>query len=433
MHDRLNSIQKSMLQWNEMHPYSAIHVVQVRAAHDATRLRHSIDGTLMKRGLTRLSLDHEQFTFQYEGGAAECEIRTIDGAGGPISVIVAEMERQLNLRFDHNQRFSPFRFMVVPSSDCFFLGLVYFHPVADAESVVYLLKDIVTNYLAEVTSDVTGSPLDLHCAISTHPLRRHPMVLVHKVLALPVQMRNMRESHRPGYKDPDNLANGFVSFSLAPEALRSVVAAAKSWGVTVNDLFMALLMKALSPCAGLRTQARRRRKITIGCITNIRKDLGVDSRRTFGLFLGSFTVTHEVPAGISLHELAGDICQQTSRIKRHKLYLAMALELGLARLLLKFFSPGRRKKFYAKYYPLWGGITNMNLNSLWEQSGSGGMVDYFRGVSTGPITPLALSVTTVGDHANLGLSYRTSVFSRNDIEGLEGRFREHLEETRRIA
>jgi len=78
------------------------------------------------------------------------------------------------------------------------------------------------------------------------------------------------------------------------------------------------------------------------------------------------------------------------------------------------------------------GITNMNLNSLWEQ-GKNAPLDYFRGVSTGPVTPLALSVTTFGDRANLGLSYRTTVFSRLEIEQLKGRFIEHLQEIRREA
>jgi hypothetical protein len=128
--------------------------------------------------------------------------------------------------------------------------------------------------------------------------------------------------------------------------------------------------------------------------------------------------------------LAGDIRQQTSPIKRHKLYLGTPLELGFARCLLRFFSPRRRKRFYAKHYPLWGGITNMNLNLLWEPSGRNPPLDYFRGVSTGPVTPLVLSVTTVRDRANLGLSYRTTVFSQGDIENLQDRFRQHLEETR---
>jgi NRPS condensation-like uncharacterized protein len=208
-----------------------------------------------------------------------------------------------------------------------------------------------------------------------------------------------------------------------------VVAAADAWDVTVNDLLIGVLKKSLSPYASARATARKRRKISIGCIVNLRKDLGVDSSRVMGLFLGSFFISHEVPDGIRLRELARDIRQQTSAIKRHKLYLGTPLELRFARLMFNFFSPKRQKKFYSKYCPLMAGITNMNLNSLWEQ-GEEAPLDYFRGVSTGPITPLALSVTTFGDRANLGLSYRTTVFSRLDIENLKSRFLEYLRETR---
>lgn len=432
MQGRLNIFQKSMLQWNELHPYSAVHVVQIRDALDAPRLRTCIHTTVQRRGLTRLTLDSEQSAFQYEGGPADCEIRTIAGDERPWCALVAEMERQLNVRFEPARPFSPFRFLVAPAGDSFFLGLVYFHPVADAESVVGLLKDIVSAYMEEGPEESMES-LELYPDSRIPLWRRHPRVIARKLLALPAQVRNLRQSHHPRSGGIDNLANGFVCFSVAPEDLRSLIAAAKSWGVTVNDLFLALLMKSLSPCAAARAQARKRRKISVGCIVNLRKDLGVDSRRVFGLFLGSFTVTHEVPAGISLRQLAWDIRQQTSPIKRHKLYLGTPLELGFAHCLLRFFSPRRRKKFYAKHYPLWGGITNMNLNLLWEPSERHAPLDYFRGVSTGPITPLVLSVTTVGDRANLGLSYRTTVFSQGDIENLQGRFREHLEETRTDA
>ena len=171
--------------------------------------------------------------------------------------------------------------------------------------------------------------------------------------------------------------------------------------------------------------------MSLGCIVNLRKDLAVDSRRTFGLFLGSFTVTHEVPLGISLRTLAGDIRQQTSSIKRQKLYLGAPLELAFARFMLKLFSTRRRNRFYSKHYPLWGGLTNLNLNSLWEPKDRSAPLDYFRGVSTGPVTPLVLSVTTIGDRLNIGLSYRTAVFSRQDIEDFQCRFWEDLEEIRR--
>jgi hypothetical protein len=171
----------------------------------------------------------------------------------------------------------------------------------------------------------------------------------------------------------------------------------------------------------------------VGCIVNLRRELGIDSARTFGLFLGSFTVTHTVPDGLCLQELARDIRQQTAVIKRRRLYLATPLELGLGRFVARFFSPERRRKFYQKNYPLWGGLTNMNLNSLWEQSHADGLLDYLRGVSTGPATPLVFSVTTVGDHANVALSYRSTVFSPQDIESVKNCFMQHLDQLRPLS
>jgi hypothetical protein len=173
--------------------------------------------------------------------------------------------------------------------------------------------------------------------------------------------------------------------------------------------------------------------ISLGCIVNQRNDLGLDGKRVFGVFLGSFTVTHAVPEGIGLQRLAQDVAMQTARIKLHKLYLASPLELELARFAFGRFSLDRRKKFYAKFYPLWGGITNMNLNRLWDQRNGPAPMDYFRGVSTGPVTPLALSVTTVGQGMNLGLSYRTTTFSREDIANVQSSFWEQLREIKQAA
>jgi hypothetical protein len=48
---------------------------------------------------------------------------------------------------------------------------------------------------------------------------------------------------------------------------------------------------------------------------------------------------------------------------------------------------------------------------LWNPAADPLLGDYVRGVSTGPMTPLVLSVSTVGNHANIGVSWRKSVFS----------------------
>jgi NRPS condensation-like uncharacterized protein len=421
-------MQKSMLQWNELHPYNAVHIVQLDGVLDAARMQACINGTVAKHGLNRLRLDCKCFSFEYEGGPANCQIQIISGGEQIRCALVAEIERQLNLPFDHTQAFNPFRFLIAVAGNSFFLGVVYFHPVADAESVVWLLKDIATCYCAGTADGLKGG-FDLYPDSRAHLLLRHPAAVARKIQSLPVQAQNLQCSCRARFQDADNMANGFDCFSLQSDELYLMLAAAKRWSVTVNDLLLAILLKSVSPFSAERTRARKRRMISLGCVANQRNDLGLEGRRVFSVFLGSFTVTHAVPDGISLQQLAQDVAAQTTRIKRHKLHLASQLELELARIAFGLFSLDRRKKSYAKFYPLWGGITNMNLNRLWDQSGDNAPMDYLRGVSTGPVTPLALSITTVGQIMNLGLSYRTTTFSREDIANLQSRFRDLLKET----
>jgi hypothetical protein len=243
--------------------------------------------------------------------------------------------------------------------------------------------------------------------------------MVRQIAALPAFIRILRTACRPRYRDADDLRNGFTHFVLEPASLGWLRTAGKSWGVTLNDLFLALMLHSLAPLAASRRQARRRR-MAAGCIVNVRKDLGVQ-RGTFGLFLGSFMVAHEVPEGIGLKALAAAIALQTARIKARRLYLATPVQLAFASLALRFFSTKRKRSFYQKHCPLWGGITNMNLNTLWAEQAQGEPLDYLRAVSTGPVTPLVLSVTTVGERVNGGLSYRSTVFSAAEIGQVQSR------------
>lgn len=429
---RLNSFQKTMLQWNDMHPYNAVHVVRIPAVLNAEELRRSLHFVLQQRGLTNLVVDRRKNCFAYLGGEASCDFKLITGEADAVAAVQTEVERQLNMPFRVTDKINPFRFFVVISGEGILLGLAYFHPVADAESIVLLLRDLVRAYVTNTGAD-SSTELNLYPDHRAHLLLRHPAVVAGKLMMLPAQARSMKRSHRPRYHDAQDGSIGFRLFSLSPERLRYLLAAAKSWEVTVNDLLLALLMKSVSPLAASRVKAAKRNKLSAGCIVNLRHELVIDSARTFGLFLGSFTVTHAMPDGSTLREVAGDVRRQTLAIKQKQLYLATPMELALGRFVLRFFSPDRRKKFYQKNYPLWGGLTNMNLNTLWGHSNDDSVMDYFRGVSTGPVTPLVFSVTTFGDHANIGLSYRRTVFSPEDIEGVKCNFLEQLDKLAEVG
>ncbi|MEI8043443.1 MAG: hypothetical protein WCL11_18685, partial [Verrucomicrobiota bacterium] len=82
MPGQLNAFQLSMLQWNDLHPYNAVHIVRVPGQFDLDRLKRVITGTLEGKGLTRLTLDRSAATYEYHGGAAEVEIKLIPDATG---------------------------------------------------------------------------------------------------------------------------------------------------------------------------------------------------------------------------------------------------------------------------------------------------------------------------------------------------------------
>jgi len=403
-----------------MHPYNAVHVVRIPGAPDQEHLRHAINRTLEARALTGLTLNHDQGTYSYSG-ATRCEIINLAHAGTSRIALSTEIERQLNTRFVQVGPFCPFRFFIAPGENAFWLGLTYLHAVADAESIVLLLKEMVENYTGRNTQS-NRVAADIRPPARGYLLFSHPGVFARKLVALPSLIGDMRSSCRPSYRDAQDLNNGFALFSLKPESLRCLVEAGKSWSITVNDVVLALLMKSCAMLATGRGAPARRTKISVGCIVNARKDLEAEDRRAFGLFLGSFVITHAVLEQITLAELAKDIGRLTLEIKRKKLYLAVSMELSFGRLMLSFFSAERRKKLYQKHYPLWGGVTNMNINSLWPAQEANHPIDYVRAVSTGPATPLVLSFTTVGQAANIGLSYRSTVFSGAEVERLTGSF-----------
>lgn len=417
MKGRLNIFQRTMLDWNELHPYNAVHIARVPGTVDPHRLTRIVQATLESHGLTNLALSRASGRFDYAGGPANVEFTVLDGSEDPHASLTIEIEQQLNTAFPIDGRFSPFRFVLVPCDHSFFLLIVYLHAIADAESIVYLMRNIVGDYLGKGES---GGLDPIRLAIDGRGTPwGNPLRLTRLLTSFPARWRDARTSCRPRYQDASDFKNGFSFISLPPDSLHALLKTAKALGATLNDLFLALAMKSLSPLAANRARVSRRRKIAFGSIVNVRKELELDAGN-FGLFLGSFVVAHEIPDSVSMPDLVRHIRRETFRIKDRKQYLATPWQLAIARTAFRFVSAKSRRSFYQRYYPLWGGITNMNLNSMWDEWNDRMPMDYFRAVSTGPVTPLVLSLTTAREALNVGLSYRTTVFSASEIERVKG-------------
>jgi len=429
MAGKLNIFQKTMIQWNALHPYNAIHVVRIRGQFDQARLTRAINSQLECWGLTRIAIDERKGSFHYHGGPANSEIKVVQGEKDPHVALRDEIEKQLNTPFMGKATIDPFRFFVVQEQDAFYLGLVYCHLISWAECIIFLLKHVVTRYMDRDEPSL-DPPLNLYPESYCRLFKINPKSLLMWLCTLPSFISDLRKSCRPPNTNFEDHRVAFSFFSVDPERLQSLIRTGKLWGVTLNDIFLALLLTAISPLAQDRVHEARRKMISIASIVNIRRDLGLDIQNTFGLFLGSFIVTHAVPEGIHIENLAEDIHRQTLRIKRSQLYMRTTLGLALARLLTPLFSPLAQNKFYPKYYPLWGGITNVNINTFWKHGDQGVPADYFRAVSTGPVAPLVFSITTVNDVLNIGVSFKPSVFSREDVDRIIAAFSNSLDTLR---
>jgi hypothetical protein len=421
---RLNMFQRIMLRWSDLHPYNGVHVVHLGRPPAQARLAERIAGALEAQGLTGLVLDPRRRWFRYEGGAAEVALEILPGGPDPFGVVRGEIERQLNAPFPRAHRTNPFRFFAVVGSDSFHLGIAYDHFIAGGDSIALLLERIAVACTAEVSPSSRGPAPDLYPRTYRRLLACHPVAFAKGLFSLPGLFATTRRAFRPRYRLGDGGYNGFAYFRLGPVQFAALRRAGKAWGVTLNDVFLASLLLALSPLAADRREGRRRRALAVASIVNARKDFGADPRETFGQFLAAFRVAHPVPEGIGLRELAQDVHAETQRIKRQKLYLQTIAALGLSGLMWPFLSVARREGFFAKYYPAWGGVTALNVDALWDRSGPDGVESwaYFRAVSTGPVCPLVVAVTTARDTLHIGVTYRTAAFAPATVDGLMSGF-----------
>jgi hypothetical protein len=240
--------------------------------------------------------------------------------------------------------------------------------------------------------------------------------LVAGMARLPGHIASARSTARPRYRDVTNGYNAYALYPLPAAHTRRLLDTAKAWSVTVNDMLLALLLCSLDPLAPRRHAAPRRRALAVASIMNLRSEFGEVGEAAFGQFLGSLRVAHPVPQGARLESIARAVHAETAQVKERKLYLQTLLAMRYVAAVWRVLTPAQRAGFYAKSYPIWAGLSALNVNALWPRRAGEPTPLYIRGVPTGPLAPVVLAVTTVGDTLYAGFSFRTAAFSREDIQ-----------------
>jgi len=419
------------LHWRELHPYNAVHVVVVGQRLEPGRLKACIETELESAGLTGLLLDRWRGRFDYRGGPAAVNVSVLPGGDDARRVADEEIERQLNLPFAPDGAIVPFRFFAIDGGGSFHLGLVYDHFIAGGDSIALLLGRLVDRYRADAAADVAPWTPRLYPRTYRALFLRHAGYLMRGLRRVRAMAASCRRSRRAPCRCDGDASNAFLSQRLDAADVARFVRTAPEWGVTRNDLFLAMLLLALATVTPERSMALRRRELGVAAIVNVRSEFEADAAHTFGQFLASLRVSHPVPPGIGLRELAQAVHAETTRIKTEKLYLQTLLALGEVALAWRFLRADRRPCFLAKHYPIWAGVTSLNVDALWRAAPTGeAATEYLRAVPTGPLAPIVVASTTVAGFIELGVSFRRADVSRELVAGLVAEF---LRQIRNLA
>ena len=190
------------------------------------------------------------------------------------------------------------------------------------------------------------------------------------------------------------------------DALRG---AARRRGVKVTDMLLAAVADACNRHLPLQSRPSRR-DLAVGNIIDLRPHARHHLDGRFGLFLGfsycfcSPRDLNDWPRLLKAIAMQSRACGQAGVAPSSTAWMVAALAVQ------RFVPSKGLYHFYRKEMPLTAGLSNVNLNATWARRyHPWPLLDYLRVSPTGPMCPLVLGATTLGDRLRLAITYRQSL------------------------
>jgi len=410
MRGTLNTFQKLLLHWREIHPLNAIHAVRLKGTGELDSLRRAFTHSCDRLGLRGVVFDLENAAYEYGHGAPPVEAMRLSKPN-----LASALELELNRPFPQPP-YNPVRCFLHREADSQVVGLTYDHWTGDATSLMPLLGQTLCEYLAEPCP--ASSAPDLYPPALRHLLRRRlTNEMAARVFLQAIRTyADMRRARRVHHHDPLDLSNGYLIRPLRPGAYESLRAAAGRVDATVHDLCMAALSRSLArhlpPYRGIWRQG-----IGIGSVASIRPLVDRQFAEAHGVLLCYLNFVVDKPLRHDLLRLTARIARRTRLMKRDHNYLSSLLSFRLGDLTAPYIKPRSHLRFAIRNVPLCGGVSSFRLTS---QNLPRPILDritaYYRAVNTGPNVPLVVQVAKIRDDAVFGISFRTTAVERGVAE-----------------
>lgn len=420
----LNIFQRCIREWDQAHPYNAAQVLCLQGTPDLAAIRQTWNHTLAALGLGVARVIGRRF--RYEAPPPQ-EVARVGADVGLEQFISREMNRpfeELAGGAGQGSATMPFRPFVAPGAGSYHLGLFYQHWVADSVAIRMLLREWFCRLLDPAHA-------------GTHPLhvpqggywryfgpRRGGWRLASGAAAVLSSMKQFRNARRIAEDSgPHHVA---CSRHQLPEGMvATLLEVARRRQVTLNDLFLAALARACDEHGAAPRHSPH--DLALGTIVDLRAHCAEDLDNTFGLFLGFTSVA--VPAALLRDPdgLLTAIARQNTRHKETRAAQVSMLRMAAGYVQGKCLSPRRLAAFYRNYMPFSGGVSNVNMNRTWPaQYHPAPLLDYFRVAPTGPMVPVVIAATTLGQRLTFTLTRRASLVDDASAAELAQTFIEEL-------
>ncbi|MGO9108294.1 MAG: hypothetical protein ACLP9L_03595 [Thermoguttaceae bacterium] len=421
---RLSAFQKVMLQWSSLHPYNAAHVYKIAGPLRPGDLTEAVETTFRRQclGIAHLSADGQSFRHETD---IQPEVEVVTGSDDPENTMTEYLSRALNRPFERPTS-HPFRFAAIDAGpQSHYVILAYDHWVADAHAARLVLQGILSQYLHLAISE-NQEQLELYPGTYREVFRGrlHGGQLALAAFRAIKQWNRNRSAWRVACWSNTQWEIDYRLYPTIPGTVARLRDFARANGATVHDVLLAALGRAL---AEVMPSRGRRHGLALGSIVDTRSIADEDLSHAMGAFLGYYLVRSDGDTSIGLDEATRQIAARTRPIKTHHLYMDSVVDMQFINTVWPWLSATARRHFMRKTLPMSGGISNVVVRDAWMNQNRDLILDYHRGVSTGPSVPIVLSPTTFRDHMNIGVSYRIAGFSRAKIGAVMEMFRDQIE------
>jgi hypothetical protein len=399
----INIFQRLMRKWDAVHPYNAAQVMLIAGPLDKTRLTATWREALSATGIGRVRMSHCTYGFEPAG---DSDI-AFDNCRGGEDCLAAHISRELNHPFAEGDL--PFRPFVTPHPNGFYAGVVYHHWIADSVSIRMLLREWFLRIFDPQAARTARLQLPRHGYWNTIGPNRGGWDVVGSTLGMIRRHTRLRRAMKVASTALSDHQTRFTLFPAPDNLIPRVRAFATSRGVKLNDVFLAALAEACAAHVPLQPRPSRR-DVAVGSIVNLRPFCPDDLSDTFGLFLGFTNVVCQPSELKDFDRLLRVVASQTKLQKETGVAPASLIWMGAAMSIGLLSRPDELYHFYRKELPLAGGISNVDMSHSWAAKyHPQPLLDYIRVSPSGPMTPLVVTTTTLGEKFHIGLTHRVGL------------------------